>query len=469
MNPRDGAEHVSNNDTVDCLRDLTSEIDESWIGDALRETGRQDVRARKLPAFGVLWIVIGMGLFRDRSVPEVAVHLGLASIKGDGDRPPEGIVPSTIVEARKRLGPDPVMALFQRTADEWALAPAAEHAWRGLSLFPIDGTTLRVPDSDANAAAFGLPGSSKGRAGYPQVRLVAIMSAVTHMLASAAFGPCRGKGTGETSLARGLRERVPPRSLLIGDRLFLAYAELHALTRCNATDASGARHWLIPANKNAVWTVVDKISDTDAIVELKINSRDRRADPSLPRTMRVRAIRYERRGFRPRFLLTSLLDPCAYPEGEIGSVFRLREEIELGYDELKTHMLERQEALRSKLPAGVRQEIWGILTAYNLVRHRMHGIADGVRLPPVRISFRHSLQFFRLSWIVAAWTPRTDDLAGDAGVCRHMLALLVLPERRSHRHYRRHVKIKTSSYPRNPGHRRNGHATTAESQENVAI
>ena len=68
MNPRDGAEHVSNNDTVDCLRDLTSEIDESWIGDALRETGRQDVRARKLPAFGVLWIVIGMGLFRDRSV-----------------------------------------------------------------------------------------------------------------------------------------------------------------------------------------------------------------------------------------------------------------------------------------------------------------------------------------------------------------------------------------------------------------
>jgi len=416
-----------------------------------------------------MWMVIGMGLFRDRAVAEVAVHLGLASFKGDDGGPPEGIVPSTIVEARKRLGPEPLMALFQRTADEWALAPAAEQDWRGLSLFPIDGTTLRVPDSDENAGAFGLPGSSRGRPGYPQVRLVVIMSAVTHMLASAAFGPCRGKGTGEMSLARGLRERVPPGSLLIGDRLFLAYAELHALTRCNATDASGARHWLIPANRNAVWTVVDKISDTDAIVELKINSRDRRADPSLPQTMRVRAIRYARRGFRVRFLLTSLLDPHAYPEGEIASVFRLREEIELGYDELKTHMLERQEALRSRLPSGVRQEIWGILTAYNLVRHRMHRIADAACLPALRISFRHSLQFFRLSWIVAAWTPRIDDLTGEGGASQYMLALLVLPERRSHRYYRRHVKIQTSSYPRNPGRSRRGHVNPSKSQEKTAI
>lgn len=468
MNPRGAIKRVADVDAADCLQELTSEIDGGWIEDALREHDRQDKRERRLPASRVMWLVIGMGLLRDRCISEVAVHLGLTSFKHEGNNYPGGIVPSTIVEGRKALGPDPVMTLFQRTADEWAPAAASEYAWRGLSLFPIDGTTLRVPDSDSNAAEFGLPGSSRGRAGYPRVRLVAIMSAVTHMVACAAFGPCRGKRTGELSLARDLRERVPPASLLIGDKLFLAFAELYAITRRSTTDTANARHWLVPARKDTVWTVVERISDTDAIVDLNINRRDRRADPSLPETMRVRAIRYTRKGFRTRTLLTSLLDAQAYPEYEITSVFKLREEIELAHDELKTHMLERQEALRSKLPAGVRQEIWGILAAYNLVRHKMLGVAKEAGLPPLRISFRHTLQALRLSWFVAAWTTKTAELTNKGGLLRAMIALLILPERRS-RHYRRHVKIKMSRYPRNPGRRRRGEAITAKLQEKSSI
>lgn len=80
--------------------------------------------------------------------------------------------------------------------------------------------------------------------------MVTILSAVTHLVACAAFGPCRGKRTGELSLARDLRERVPPASLLIGDKLFLAFAELYAITRRNTTDTDSARHWLVPARKN---------------------------------------------------------------------------------------------------------------------------------------------------------------------------------------------------------------------------
>lgn len=469
MNPRGAIERVLDTDSVDCLRELTREIDSEWVEDSLREHGRQDLRRRKLPASSVIWVVIGMSILRDRCIQEVAVHLGLTSIKDERNSSLEGIVPSTIVEGRKALGPEPVMTLFQRTADEWAQTSAAEHAWRGLSLFPIDGTTLRVPDSDGNAAEFGLPGSSRGCAGYPQVRLVTVMSAVTHMIACAAFGPCRGKRTGELSLARDLRGRIPPASLLIGDKLFLAYAELYAITRSNTTDISSARHWLVPAKKNTVWTVVEHISDTDAIVDLKINSRDRRADPSLPETMRVRAIRYDRKGFRMRTLLTSLLDPQAYPESEITAVFKLREEIDLAYDEIKTHMLERQEALRSKLPEGVKQEIWGILAAYNLVRHKMLGVAKEACLPPLRISFRHTLQALRLSWLVAAWKTQIAELTNKGGLLRAMIALLILPERRPHRHYKRHVKIKMSSYPRNPGRHRRGEATTAKLQEKPAI
>jgi len=77
MNPRGAIERVA-----DCLQELTSEIDSGWIGDALREHDRQDKRERKLPASSVMWLVLGMGLLRDRCIPEVAVHLGLTSIKG---------------------------------------------------------------------------------------------------------------------------------------------------------------------------------------------------------------------------------------------------------------------------------------------------------------------------------------------------------------------------------------------------
>lgn len=69
--------------------------------------------------------------------------------------------------------------------------------------------------------------------------------------------------------------------------------------------------------------------------------------------------------FRPQILLTQLLDDKAYPAQEIVELYHERWELELGYDELKTDLLEREEAIRSKTPGGVRQEFWGMAIAYN--------------------------------------------------------------------------------------------------------
>ena len=65
------------------------------------------------------------------------------------------------------------------------------------------------------------------------------------------------------------------------------------------------------------------------------------------------------------------MDPKAYPAGEIAELYHERWELELGYDELKTDVLEQQEAIRSETPDGVRQELWGMAIAYNLVRREM--------------------------------------------------------------------------------------------------
>ena len=113
---------------------------------------------------------------------------------------------SAIVNARARLGDEPLEYLFGLSAAEWAGRSADAHRWKGLSLFGVDGTTIRVPDSEENRAAFGGSAGPRGSSAYPMVRVVALMVLRSHLLRAARFGTYR---TSETTLARQLRNDVP--------------------------------------------------------------------------------------------------------------------------------------------------------------------------------------------------------------------------------------------------------------------
>ena len=158
-------------------------------------------------------------------------------------------------------------------------------------------------------------------------------------------------------------------------------------------------------------------------------------------------MRYQRPGFRPQTLLTSLLDPATYRAAEIAELYHERWELELGFDEIKTHTLEREEALRSRAPERVRQEVWGLAIAYNLVRLHMQQVAQRAGVAPTRISFRHALLLLRGFWQLTAWIASPGTLPRRLDDLHRELALLILPPRRP-RSYPRAVKIKMSSYPR---------------------
>jgi hypothetical protein len=307
-----------------------------------------------------------------------------------------------------------------------------------LAVYGVDGTSLRVPDTPENERAFGRPGTGRGTAGYPQLRLVGLMVLRSHVLAGLAVGAW---STGEITLAESLWEKVPDRSVTILDRGFLSYALLHRLQAMGTE-----RHWLIRAKANLKWRVVKILGRNDSLVEITVPRRLRQMDPSLPETIRVRAVRYQRRGFRPQTLLTSLLDSKAYPASEIATLYHERWELELGFDEIKTHTLEREETLRSRAPERALQEMWGLAIAYNLVRLHMEHVARHLGLPPVRISFRGSLLHLRDFWITA-WAISPGTLPRVLDRLHRDLALLVLPPRRERR-YPREVKIKMSNYPR---------------------
>lgn len=412
-------------------------LDPRWIEAALQATGGASVRRRKLPAEYVVWLVIGMGLLRDRSIAEVVRHLHLVL---PGVAPPAGqhVTGGAIVQARDRLGDQPLAALFATTAAQWATASADEHRWRGLAIYGVDGSQLRVPDSPENDQTFGRPRGGRGRAGYPQVRVVALMVLRSHLLAGLAVGAC---ADGEVTLAASLWPTLPDDSLTIVDRGFLSYLLFHQL------QSGGAhRHWLTRAKKHLQWDRRKRLGPHDVLVDLPVHRHLRRAHPELPETLPARAIRYHRRGFRPQTLLTSLLDPVAYPAAEIVALYHERWELEIGFDEVKTHTLEREEALRSRAPERIRQEIWGLAIGYNLVRLEMARVAARAAVAPQRISYRHTLMLIRNFWLTA-WLAPPGVLPRRLEALQDELALLLLPPRRSQRRFPRAVKIKMSNYP----------------------
>lgn len=420
--------------TPEKFQDFRKHLDHEWILQALSATGTATLRRRRLPAEQVVWLVIGMALFRDRPIHDVVSKLNLA-LPGRS----AAVVPSTPAEARARLGEEPMEWLFTISAEHWAHESAAAHRWRGLALYGVDGSSLRVADSKENAKDFGYSKSARGESAYPMVRLAGLMALRSHQLAAVSFGPY---GNGEHAYAADLWPSIPNDSLTAVDKGFFAAGILIPL------HAQGTnRHWLTPAKKNLRWTVLKRLGPKDLLVEMEVSSSARTKDPSLPKTWVARAITYCRKGFQPRTLLTSLTDPVLYPVAEIVGLYHERWELELGYDEIKTEMLDREETLRSKTPNAVRQELWGLFLAYNLVRLEMEHVADEAGVEPTRISFVTAFRMICDEWLWCA-------IASPGAIPKHLRNLraalvgLVLPPRRSKRRYPRAVKIKMSNYTR---------------------
>lgn len=130
---------------------IQASIDPDRIDEALQATGTATLRRRRLPAEQVIWLVLGMALYRNRPIDEIVAKLDLAL---PGRRGPTA-APSAVAQARRRLGEEPMRWLFERRSETWAHESARRFAWRGLALYAVDGTTARVPHSPENRKYFG--------------------------------------------------------------------------------------------------------------------------------------------------------------------------------------------------------------------------------------------------------------------------------------------------------------------------
>lgn len=418
---------------------FAASIEPAWIEEALNMTGKASIRRRKLPAEQVIWLVLGMALYMNRSIRTVRERMGLLPTEEDQ------LAPSAATKARYRLGAEPIEWLFRRVCEEWSPSPGVE-ALGGKKLYGVDGTHVRVPDTDENFEAFGKPGGRGGSsdAGYPQARLVALMNLDNRMLAGARIGAF---ATSERELAADLWQQIPDHSITLIDRGLTSYMTLLELI----ADGEG-RDFLIRLKKDATYEEVERLDDGTLLALLHPPEHVRRADKEVPGPIEIRVIEYQHEGGEPGRMATTLVDPEAYSAETLVELYHSRWELEIGFDEFKTDLLERKESLRSKKPEGVRQELWAQLLVYNLVRREMLLAAEALGFPANRISFKTSLLYIRDFW-TTGWMVSPGNVPRTLAELRGRLQELLLPERRSARRFPRHVKIKMSNYKRNRGKR----------------
>jgi len=330
---------------------ISERIPQIEVRRVLEETGRESERRRKLPMHVMVYYVVALALFMEVSYGEVLrclleglEWLGLP-VKAIGT-----VSKSSISRARTRLGAEPLRKLYEELVGPIA-TPETRGAWyAGRRLVSLDGATLDVPDLPRNEAAFGRPGASRGRSGFPQLRFVSLLECGTHVLFGAGQGPY---ASSETELARAGRGRVRARARH-------AVPGGPPVLRLRAVEA-GRLHRGRPALADPEEPGVSLHGAAARRLvpqpDLPLAPGDRKQDRhGLP----VRVIEYRLEGLEdagPRFarcplyrLVTTLLEPEEAPAAELAALYHERWEIETAFDELKVHLRGPRVVLRSRTP-----------------------------------------------------------------------------------------------------------------------
>jgi len=370
---------------------LTRVFPPELVDRVVAEAGRVERRQRLLPARVVVYYVLGLALYSHASYEEVMRTLvGGLSWQSGWQRPWQVPTKAALFQARRRLGAEPLRALFERVAEPLAATGTAGAFYRDWRLVSIDGTCLDVADTAANEEAFGRPGSGRGTGAgaFPQIRLVGLAECGTHALVEAAVGP---QSDSEQKLAAAVLDRLGPQMLCLADRNFMSFALWQ-----RARQAGAELLWRVRSDR--VLPDLERHADGSYRSAIYASQHDRRAgrDPVAVRVVEYQIEHRPRPGDDTRYrLLTTILDPDRAPAEELAPLYAQRWEFENALDELKVHQRGPRLVLRSKQPDGVLQEAYGHLCVHYAIRWLMHAVAVEAGHDPDRLSFTRTLRAAR--------------------------------------------------------------------------
>ena len=335
--------------------------------------------------------LITLGLFidqvmsADQSCQDAVAH-GVSTRVSQGEKPC-GLNNGPYCKARKRLALPLLKELCDVVGQRVVKAQLPSWRWRGREVKLIDGTTLSMPDTKTNQAAYPQVSQQKAGLGFPIARLVGIISLGCGTILEYAVGPCEGKKSGETSMLAAMGAGLGRGDIVLADRYYAGYFTLARLL-ARGVDVVTRQHQL----RHTRFQRGKHLGKCDHVVQWPRPPRpawmDKATYATMPETLRLRESRVG--GW---ILVSSLCDAGAVSKQDLHELYRWRWHIELDFRAIKTVM--QMDVLRCKTPAMIEKEIAAHLLAYNLVRSVMAQAASLTTLLPRQISFKGALQQLR--------------------------------------------------------------------------
>ncbi len=300
--------------------------------------------------------------------------------------------------ARQRLPTQMVAELVRYTGKQITAEVPGHWHWQGRPVRLVDGTTLTLPDTEANQDFYPQESNQQAGLGFPVCRLVGIICLSSGCVLNAAMGPYKGKGADEQTLLRGLLDTFEPGDMVVGDSYYCTYFLIAALlergvdvlfeqygARKRTTDFRrgkklGSRDHLVQ------WSKPKKKPDWMTQVEYD----------AAPETLTVREL-----AVGGKILVTTLLSAKATPKHTLKVLYKHRWHVEVDLRHIKTTL--GMDMLSCNTPDINEKEMWVYLLAYNLIRVVMAEAALLADILPRQLSFKHTLQ------LLMAWRQQSFD------------------------------------------------------------
>ena len=351
------------------------------------EKSLPEYRERKYPPTETLSMFLSQAMSADRScqniVNEVAVQRLINGL------PLHSTYTGSYCKARQRLPVSLVSELVCCTGQLIDDQLPMNWRWQGRRIRLVDGTTVTMPDTPENQAAYPQQSGQKPGLGFPICRVVGIICLASGSIVNAAMGPYKGKGADEQTLLRGLLDSFESGDVVVGDAYFGSYfllAELMARGIDAVFEQYGAR------KKSTDFRKGQKLGPKDHLItytkpKKKPDWMTEENYCMAPETLTVRELNVDK-----KTLVTTLLSPKDATKGSLKGLYKERWHVELDLRNIKTTM--GMETFSCKSPEMVEKEMWVYFLAYNLIRLVMTQSASLSDILPRQISFKHALQIW---------------------------------------------------------------------------
>lgn len=287
-----------------------------------RKSSKDFTRTRQLPFHTLIYFLLNLV---KGSLQEELDHF--FQIINDTDLPERVVTKSAFTLARKKLQYSAFKALNKKAVDLFYTQPAVR-LWRGMRLLCIDGSTVRLPNSQTIAESFGtffVSGNSCSLA-----RISQLFDPLNQITVDGVIAP---KSEGERALAVQHCEHITKNDLILMDRGYHAFwlfalmlskeanfccrVPLSVWTKIKDFYASGKQEQRITIEPSAV----------------SLMQCEKLGISSSPITLRL--IRVTLENGEPEILMTSLLDETLYPQEIFKGLYHQRWGVEENYKAMK--------------------------------------------------------------------------------------------------------------------------------------